>query len=260
MGVIQGITEFLPVSSSGHLALFHNITGDPVDNLLFDIALHVATLIPVCIILRKEIWAILRKPVQKTTGLLIVGTIPAVIAALLFKDKVEALFGDVRFLMIGFAVTGLLLLYADCVKKRHLTKGIKDMTYIDALVIGAVQAVAIAPSVSRSGSTTAASLFRKVSRKEAAAFVFLLSIPAILGAAALEVKDLLTGAITVTPSDGLNMAFGFVAAALAGYLSIALVFKLIQKARLRYFSFYLFALAAFICVDTFILKGIVFGG
>jgi undecaprenyl-diphosphatase len=260
MGIVQGITEFLPVSSSGHLALFHNILDNPVDNLLFDIALHVGTLIPVFIVLRTEILAILRRPFQKLTGLLIVGTVPAVAAALLFKDNVEALFSDVRFLMVGFAVTGLLLLYADCVKKSHLTKGLSDITYTDAFVIGCVQAVAIAPSVSRSGSTTAAALFRKVNRKEAAAFVFLLSIPAILGAAVLEAKDLLTGAITVTPSDGLNLVFGFTASALAGYLSMVLVFKLIQKARLRYFSFYLFALAAFICVDTFALKGFVFGG
>lgn len=259
LGIVQGLTEFLPVSSSGHLALFHNLLDAQTDSLLFDIVLHVGTLIPICIVLRKEIWALLKKPLQKTTYQLIIGTIPAVVVTLLFRDVIESLFTDTRFLMVGFLLTGLLLFYADCVKKSHLTKSLRDITYADAFFIGCTQAIAIAPSISRSGSTTAASLFRKLNRESAAKFVFLLSIPAILGAAVVEAKDVVTGGISVTSGDALCLLFGFAAAVLSGYLAVNLAFKLIQKAKLKFFSFYLFALSAFIFVDTFILKGAILG-
>lgn len=267
LGIVQGFTEFLPVSSSGHLAIFSRALGKlfgvqmatEQDNVLFYVVLHLGTLLPVFIVLRKEIWGILKKPFQKLTGIIIVGTIPAVIVALLWGDAIEGLYTNILFLAIAFVLTGLLLLYADCVKPKHLTKDLKDITYVDAVVVGVVQAVAITPAISRSGSTTAGSLFRKLNRDAAARFVFLLSIPAILGAAVLKGVGIIKDGITFSNAELLNLAFGFAAAALSGYLAVSLAFKLIKKARLRYFSFYLFALAAFILVDIFLLSGAVFG-
>lgn len=259
LGIIQGISEFLPISSSGHLALFQNILDVGQDNLLFDVVLHVGTLVPVFIVFWKEILIILKKPVQKMTGLLIAGTVPAVVAALFFKDGIESLFQNVRFLMLGFTFTGLILLYADRVKPERQIKDAAKITYPDALAVGVMQAVAIAPSISRSGSTIAASLFRKMDRETAARFSFLLSIPAILGAAVLQAKDVVTGGVTVGANDALCMAAGFVAAALSGWLAISFMLSLIKKAKLKYFSLYLFVLAVFIFVDTFILNGAVFG-
>ncbi|MCL2702482.1 MAG: undecaprenyl-diphosphate phosphatase [Defluviitaleaceae bacterium] len=263
LGIVQGITEFLPVSSSGHLALFHaafDYAGDEsAAELLFDVVLHMGTLVSVFIVLRKEIWALIRKPFQKTTALLIMATVPIIPAALLFRDNIDALRTNMPFLMVGFVITALLLFYADRVNKTHLTKEIKDVRLTDALVVGIMQAVAICPAISRSGSTTAASLFRKMKREDAAKFVFLLSIPSILGAAVMEGRGVITGAIELSAGDMINMAFGFFAAVLSGYLAVNLVFKLIQQAKLRYFSFYLFALAAFVGVDTFLLNGMFFG-
>jgi undecaprenyl-diphosphatase len=264
LGIVQGITEFLPVSSSGHLALFHRIfgygevTGD--FELLFDVAMHLGTLTAVVIVLRREVWAILRRPFQRLTAALIVATVPIIPAGFFLRSHVEALRHNLPFLMGGFAFTGLLLIYADFIRwPSKSVKGLNDITAADALVVGAMQAVAVFPSVSRSGSTTAASLFRKLSRADAARFVFLMSIPAILGAAVMEGWDVFRGEITISPEQWMALAFGFTAALLSGYLAVNLVFKLIQRAKLRYFSFYLFALVIFIGVDTFLLDGRLLG-
>jgi len=263
LGIVQGITEFLPVSSSGHLALYHAFLREEGAGtqfeLMFDVVLHLGTLMSVFIVLRKEIWSLIRRPFQRLTAVIVIATVPIIPVGIIFRDSIEGLRVNIPYLMVGFIVTGLLLIYADSIKRPHLTKGINDITFWDALTVGLMQAVAIMPAISRSGSTTAASLFRKIKREDAAKFVFLLSIPAILGAVVMEGREVVTGSMSLSTGHWLMLLFGFAAAALSGYLAVSLVFKLIQKARLRYFSFYLFALAMFIAVDTFVLDGRFFG-
>ena len=253
LGLIQGIAEFLPISSSGHLALAQHLFGIKEASLSFNVLLHVGTLVPVCIIYWKELWKLIKKPFQKTTYLLIIGTIPAVISALLLGDVIESLFSSLLFLAAGFAITGGLLLFVDTV--RPGTKEDRDMTYVDALVIGCAQGVAIAPAISRSGSTISASLLRGLNRETAARFSFLLSIPAILGAAVLQVKDVITGGEIMAGISPAAMIAGFLVAMISGYLAIQFMLALIQKAKLKVFSVYLFLLSAFILVDQLVLGG-----
>lgn len=260
LGIIQGISEFLPVSSSGHLVLFKDLFRIQESTMTFNILLHVGTLVPIFAVYWTEIVKLIKKPLQKLTYLLVVGTLPAVLVALLFKDKIDSMFESVSWILaVGFTLTGLLLLYADKVKVGG--KKTEDITYVDALIIGVVQGVAVAPSISRSGSTISASLFRKLDRQTAAKFSFLLSIPAIAGAVCLEIVKLIkdTPDPSVTAINPLYMAAGFVAAMVSGYFAINFMLDLIRKAKLKYFAFYVFALAALILIDTFALKGMIFG-
>ena len=267
LGIIQGFTEFLPVSSSGHLALTRALTGIDIEGdflMAFDVLLHVATLIPVSIIFRKTIFNLIKNPFQKTTLFLIIGTLPTVAAALIFRNQIDFLFsGAYWFLAITFIITGLILLFADWAAERnsknivsHENKTMNTMTWKDAAIVGCAQAFAIPPGISRSGTTIAASLGLKFNREDAAKFIFLLSIPAIIGGSVLEVANLFTrDAGFFTGINPLAIFMGFIAAALSGYLAIKFFIVLIKKARLRYFSIYVFALAVFIAVDLLLLNG-----
>lgn len=256
LGIIQGISEFLPISSSGHLALFQILFGlETEESLTFNIILHIGTLIPVLIVFRETIFDILKKPLQKLTYLIIVATIPTVIVALLFKDLVETLSSTTWFLGIGFMCTGLLLLFSD--KLKDGDKEIEDddttINYKDALVIGTMQSLAILPSISRSGSTIIGSLFCGLSRKTAAKFSFLMSIPAIAGAAVLMVLDFVTGEVAVESIPVVPAICGFVSASVSGYFAIRFMLELVKKCKLKYFSYYLIALSLFIFLDLFVL-------
>lgn len=257
LGIVQGLAEFLPVSSSGHLVLFEGLFGINEPSLLFEVVLHIGTLIPVLFVYRKSIWKLIRNPFQKKTLWIIVGTIPAVIAALLFGDLIESLFSSVGFLAVGFTITGIVLILAERAGNGHKDEEKSGM--LDALLVGCAQAVAILPGISRSGSTIAASLGRKLDRETAAEYSFLLSIPAILGALVLQLKNIFTGAISLEGINYVNYGVGFVAAMLSGYLAINFMLKLIKNAKLWYFSIYVFILAAIVAVDTFLLGGAVLG-
>lgn len=256
LGLIQGLTEFLPVSSSGHLVLFQNLFGIEEATQAFSIILHVATLIAVFVYYWKDIWALIRNPFQRTTVLLIAGTIPTVIIALLFNDTFNAIFGKGKFIGFNFLFTGLVLLYAD---SRHTgRKKIRNMSIFDALVIGTMQGVAILPAVSRSGMTISTCLARGMDRDNAARFSFLLSIPAILGAMTLTIKDMVTGEVVLTEAMGVApMVCGFIAAAVSGYLAIRFMVDVIKKGKLKWFAVYVFILGAVLILDQFVLHMIV---
>ena len=247
LGLVQGLAEFLPISSSGHLIIFQTLFGLNEPGITFDVLLHVATLIPVFIIFRDEIFELIRNPFQKLTLLLVMATIPAVVLALLFGDFVRSLFTSTTYLAFGFFITGSLLIFADT--RREGERSEKDMGLFDALVIGCMQGIAIAPAISRSGATITGALTRNLTRESAARFSFLMSIPAILGAAVLELKDIVTGDTVMESLEIVPMLCGFIVAALSGYLAIKFMLKLIKACRLRYFSYYVFALGAFILVD-----------
>ncbi len=256
LGLIQGLTEFLPVSSSGHLVLFQNIFGMEEATQAFSILLHTATLIAVFIYYWKDIWALMRHPFQRTTALLIAGTIPTVIIALLFNDTFDSIFGGGKFIGFNFIFTGLILLYAD--SRKGGRKKIRNMSIFDALVVGLMQGIAILPAVSRSGMTISTCLSRGMDRENAARFSFLLSIPAILGAMVLTIKDMLSGDVALVETFGVvPMIAGFVTAAASGYLAIRFMVEVIKKGKLKWFSVYVFILGAVLILDQFVLHLIV---
>ena len=271
LGVVQGITEFMPVSSSGHLVLLQKIFGVTEPALLFDTALHGGTLIAVIVVLWRDIWKILLRIVQPLTLWLIITTIPAVIAALLFKRRIEDAFASASFLGFAFLVTSALLLVSDWfyrsagkpsglpgILERPAQGRFQDeMNLIDALVIGVLQAVAIVPGISRSGATISAALSRRLDRDFAARFSFLLSIPAILGALVLQIKDLAkAGAPAFSPSGAasigiLPVAAGTISAAIVAFFSIRFTLKIIREHSLWGFALYTGILGVLVLVDKF---------
>ena len=250
LGIIQGLAEFLPISSSGHLALGQVLFGIDDNNMAFNIVVHVGTLVPVVIVYRKDIWELIKRPFQKMTFLLITATIPAVIVAVFFDDAIEAAFSSLSFLAVGFVITGFVLILTDKFRKNH--KKSDEISYLDALLIGIAQGIAVFPGISRSGSTIAASLSRGIVREDAAKFAFLMSIPAILGALLLQIVSVISGEILLEELNFINLGAGLVSAMLSGYLAINFMLAAIKKAKLSYFAYYVIILAVAIIVGLFI--------
>ena len=256
LGFLQGLTEFLPVSSSGHLVLTQKIFVISEPALLFDTLLHVGTLIAVLIVLWKDIVALIRRPFQRLTGLLVVGTIPTVIIALVFKDSIEQAFSSGAFLGIGFLLTTGILLTAEWLSSRKKAgRGEGEMEYADALLIGTLQGVAIFPAVSRSGSTIAVALGLGLDRDFAARFSFLMAIPAILGAFVLQLKDLLL-ALKANDTEALFGGIGLpaiiagtVTSAVVGVFAIRFMLSIIKNKSLKVFALYTGILGALVLID-----------
>ena len=248
LGAIQGLTEFLPVSSSGHLVLFQNILGLSKGSLAFDIMMHVATLSAVIAVFWKELWSIIRHPFSKITFLLLVSTIPAAIIGFTFRDFFERAFSSGAYLGFCFVITGIILFYADRSPQRvHYGKDLSGISYIDAIFIGLDQALAIIPAISRSGSTISAGLVRGLKKEFAIKFSFLMSVPAILGPAIFDIKNLTS---TMFKEIGvLPLVLGMFAAGITGYLSIRFMLEFFSRANLKVFSYYVFALGALIILD-----------
>ena len=248
LGLIQGLTEFLPVSSSGHLTLAQTMFGLSEGGQSFAILLHVATLVAVFVVFWPEVSDLLRHPFQRTTALLIAGTIPTVIIALIFGDTIDKLFAGGRLLGVCFIITGIVLLLAGRIRPGK--KKIRNLSIFDALVIGVFQGVAICPAISRSGMTLTGALSRGLNRKEAAHFSFLLSILAILGALVLDVAESLKGGTSAVEAMGVAPTIiGFVVAAVSGYFALRFMLKIVEQGKLRYFSYYVFALGALVLID-----------
>ena len=256
LGIVQGVAEFLPISSSGHLVLLQHIFGLDIENaylLTFDIVVHLGSLVAIMFVFWPDIWKLIKNPFQKMTALLIIGTIPAVVAALLFQDFIVNSLRSGIWLAAAFTVTGFILLVADRLPTG--TKVEKDITWFDALFVGIAQAFALPPGISRSGTTIAGALGRGINRQAAAKFSFMLAIVAIAGAGAYDAYELILGDGAAIYAVGLgNMIVGFIVSAVVGYFSIRLLLKLIQACRLRYFSYYVWALAVFIFVDWWIFN------
>jgi len=256
LGIIQGLTEFLPVSSSGHLVLFQKIFGITAPALFFDTMLHIGTLLAVFAVLWRDILEILKKPIQPLTGFLIIATIPAVIAALAFGDIIEEVFESGRFLGVCFLLTSVLLVSAEFLSKRAAVGTLKkagDMNWLDALVIGILQAIAIAPGISRSGATISGALSRGLNRDFAARFSFLMSIPAILGALVMQTKDLVkVGASAEIASESISAAAiiaGTISAAVVGFFAVKLMLKIIKEKSLFGFAVYTAVLGTLVIID-----------
>jgi len=254
LGIVQGIAEFLPISSSGHLVVLQRVFGVDLPSMTFDIIVHIGSLFAVFAVFWRDILTLLKNPFQKMTAMLIVGSIPAAVAGFLFKSDIERIFNQGFYLAIAFILTGILLLVADSIPKRHTRKTEKDMTILDALIVGCMQAVALPPGISRSGATITGGLFSGLNRETAARFSFLLSIIVIGGAGLLEAWEVYQSPEIIYRGDIIPFIIGFVAAAVSGYFAIRLLLELIKKCKLKYFSYYLFILAAWLLLDRFVLN------
>ena len=249
LGIVQGIAEFLPISSSGHLVLLQRVFGINEPGITFDIVLHIGSLCAVFAVFWHDILALVKNPFQKMTAMLIIGTIPVVVAGFALRDYMDV-FNSAFLLAAAFTFTGILLLIADNIK--HTNKGLREMTILDAIIIGCMQAVALPPGISRSGATITGALVSGLNREMAARFSFMLSIIAIVGAGTLEVWEVLGSYQGVYRGNIPAYMIGFVAAAVSGYFSIQLLLELIKKASLRYFAYYVFILASLILADRFV--------
>jgi undecaprenyl-diphosphatase len=253
LGLVQGLTEFLPISSSGHLVLLQKMLGIEEPTILFDTMLHVGTLIAVFAVLWQDVWKLLKKPFQKMTGLLIIATIPTVIFALLFNDFIEDAFHSARFLGFEFLITAAALIIAEFLSRRAgETKNEDKMNWLDALIIGVMQAVSIIPAVSRSGMTLSGALSRKLDRGLAARFSFLMSIPAILGALVFQAKDIFGETAAAEAGIGIvPMIAGVAAAAIVGFIAIRFMLKIVKEKSLIGFAIYVAVLGVLILIDQY---------
>jgi len=251
LGILQGLTEFLPVSSSGHLVIAQGfLPGFEQPGVLFDLVLHGGTLVAVVFFLRKEVSEILRAlpPLppggtaaggesgravhRKMFFLLIAATVVTALTGWPFRDGIAGLFESPTAAAFLLLVTGLLLFFADRVQNTLRTK--KDLNVFDALIIGFAQALALLPGLSRSGATISFALFRKIRGETAATFSFLMSIPAVAGAILLEAWNM-----PALPEGALPVyGAGFFAAMVTGFLALKMLYLFIKKHRLRVFSYY----------------------
>ncbi len=249
LGLVQGLTEFLPVSSSGHLILFKKLFGLDAESfgLNFDIAVHVATLIAVFIVFRKIIWNLIRHPFQKTVLWLILATIPAALVGVFFDDQIEAISQNGGFLGLCFLFTAGVLLFSEWfAKRKRANLEIEDLTWWKAGAIGLAQGVAVMPGISRSGSTLSAGLLTGLGKSNAISFSFLMSIPVIGGSLLLGVKD------TLENPESFNIGVilaGMLAAAVSGYIAVRFMLNFFRKKGMKVFAIYLIILGVLVLVD-----------
>ena len=254
LGLVQGVAEFLPISSSGHLSIAQNLLGMTVEeNHFFDVLLHLGTLLAVLVAYWDDIVGMVREfflgirdlarhdtekvpPARRLVLLVIVGTLPLFLV-LPIKDKVELLYSNMWFIGGALLVTGCLLFLSDRYSKGHKTE--KTATIKDVLLIGVCQVVATAPGISRSGMTITAGCFRNFDRRFAVRFSFLLSIPAVLGANILSLADALKAGVDVSALP--VYLVGVVTAAVVGYLCIRLLKYIAGQGRFGAFAYYCWA-------------------
>ncbi len=252
LGLIQGLAEFLPVSSSGHLNLLQGLFGVGGEHqLLFNILLHVGTLLAVLVVFWKEWWDMLRHPIQnKTLLLLFIASLPALAAKLLFGEQLD--YYEVHNAILGacFLFTGLLLLLTQWLGRRQerLRREDKPLGVLQALAMGAMQAVGMLPGISRSGSTIFGGVAAGVSRERAAKFSFMMSAPAIVAGMLSEGYEVVKSGSLSASGDLPAIAVGMVVAALSGYVSIRFMMKIIAKASLNWFALYVIVLGIVVIV------------
>jgi undecaprenyl-diphosphatase len=260
LGIVQGLTEFLPISSSGHLVLFQNLLGFKEPELLFDVSLHLGTLVAVCLFFRHDLRAMFLEAVEFLTSALtgrkklgqikeyphasllfwvLVGTIPTGLIGFWFKAPLESLFGSVRVVGLMLVGTGLILAITKGLPQDYTNR--RKVGLFTSLAVGLAQGIAIIPGISRSGSTIVCAMLCRLERETAARFSFLLSIPATLGAMGLQLK-----------SEALNrpevpvLVFGFLAAAVVGLLALKIFMGMVRRGHLYYFAPYCWAVGCLI--------------
>ncbi len=259
LGLLQGLGEFLPISSSGHLLLGRMVLGLTIDESpaykMLDILLHAGTLIPVLIVFWKDWWAILKNPFKsKTLLLLFIASLPTLVFKVIFDDFIDGC-DTGWFLGVSFLMTAVFLLVAEYVSGKKASKTDKP-GFLHAIVMGCMQGVALLPGVSRSGSTLAGGLLSGLDRKSAAKFSFMMSAPAIAGALLLEGKDAIENGWIKDLAVGPTIV-GVIVAAVIGYLAIRFMLKLITKVSLNWFALYVAILGVlFLALQLFGFPGV----
>ncbi|QGQ46416.1 undecaprenyl-diphosphate phosphatase [Metabacillus sediminilitoris] len=242
LGVIQGLTEFIPISSTGHLYLGRKLFGLEEAGLFLDTMLHIGTLIALLVFYKDIVIKLVKKPFSRLTLLLIVGTIPAVIAGVLFSDFFDDISKTGVTIGWEFLVTGVFLWFADSIKNG--AKKIDDLSLFDSFFIGSFQAFAIFPAISRSGMTIVGALIRKMDKEAAAYFSFLLSIPAICGGVIFQLKDVASG--NVPQISFLSMFIATLASAFFGYIAVRFMISFVKRKSLKIFAIYVWILGGVI--------------
>ena len=266
LGFVQGLTEFLPISSSGHLVIFQNLFGLKEVNLFFDVAVHFGTLLAILAVLWQEVLSLIKgsfcfltytlrgqkdnlgkqdRTMARLAGLIVIGLIPTGLIGFFMRDVVKLLFSSILAVGIMLLITGTILWIT-----RMAGEGDKDtdtVSVLDAIIIGFVQGLSIAPGISRSGATISFGLFRKLKKSVAVRFSFLLSIPAILGAMVLEWENPL-----LQEGELLNVIAGTLIAAIVGYICLRILIRMVQKGHLHFFSPYCWALGSVTIILSFI--------
>ena len=243
LGIVQGLTEFLPVSSSGHLELGKAILGDnsiPEESLLFTVVLHFATALSTIVVFRQDVWEIIKGLFQfkwneetRFSLKIVISMIPAALVGLLFETQLEGFFGgNVAFVGYMLLITALLLYLADKARETQ-----KKVTYLNSFIIGVSQAIAILPGISRSGATISTSVLLGVDKTKAARFSFLMVVPLIIGKMA---KDIIGGELQFQSEQTIAMGAGFIAAFIAGLVACTWMIQLVKKSKLSYFAIYCF--------------------
>ncbi len=244
LGIIQGLTEFLPVSSSGHLELAKKLVGDdslPAESMAFTVVVHAATALSTIVVYRKDIVEIVSgifrqngKEERAFAWKIVLSMIPAATIGVLFNDEIEALFSR-QILLVGamLLVTGLLLFLADRARQTG-----KQVSTFDSIIIGVAQAIAILPGISRSGATISTSVLLGIDKEKAARFSFLMVVPLILGKMA---KDLMEGGVFHNASVT-NLSAAFFAAFITGILACSWMISIVKRSQLKWFAYYCFAI------------------
>ncbi len=252
LGIIQGLTEFLPISSSGHLVIGSELLNFNDPGIAFEVFLHLGTLLAVIVVFRRELTLMVRAlftPSEKRRQdpelnrmflwniYVVIATLPAVVVGLFLKDSIEQVFDNILITFFMLAVTGTIMLLTSKLSDKS-----KEVSSSRSLLIGVAQAIAILPGLSRSGSTIFTGMLLGINRETAARFSFIMSIPAILGAAVLKLGDL----VSAPPAGNelVSIGAGTLASAISGYFAIVLLMGIIKKGRLHWFGYYCFLVSA----------------
>lgn len=262
LAIVQGLTEFLPISSSGHLVLFYSIFGIKDSLVMISVILHLATLCSLLFVYHKQILQILKRPFSQLTLCIFLSTAATLSLALLLRSRVENAFNG-QYLFVGFLITAILLILADSkffAKRVNILSETGDdltetgkITYRASLAIGFAQGVALFPGISRSGTTIATGVFSKLDKKSATDYSFLLAIPIIFASLCLQVFEYIKDPVSMQ-FNFYQLFVGFVVAFIMGVVSIKFTLAIVKKHKLIYFSFYLIALSIFLIFNQFWLQ------
>ncbi len=253
LGIVQGITEFLPISSSAHLVFLQTIFKLKENVLFFDILLHFSTLLAVIFVFYKDIITYLKS--KKILFYILIATIPTGIIGLIIKKYFESIFSNSFFAAGNLVITGFLLFFSE--KKYMKSKDIKieilNIGWLKSLIIGIFQSIAVLPGISRSGATLAATMFLGIKKEQSVKFIFIMSIPAILAATMLEVKELIfdmASRATFAPVYIWGLTFAFV----CGILSLKFLVNIVQNSKLKYFAYYCWFVGSFFIVLNYLVR------
>lgn len=255
IGIVQGLGEFLPISSSGHLVMLYNIFNITENTIFLSVILHLATLAAVVLVYYFDILELIKHPFCKTNKLLLVATIPTVAIVLIFETMLDKIFGG-AFYIYGFLITAILLVVSELRSRKLITHSSCDIlnlniSYRKAILIGVAQGVACAPGISRSGSTISCALLLNVNKEDATKFSFLMSIPIIIASFLYELLKIKDATFSF---NTWQLFIGFVFAFVFGIIAVKFMINFVRKQKLYIFSIYLVLLSIFLILNEFVFK------